>query len=701
MKKLVTIFICLLALLGLNAVTVNAQFINVSPVPGSKYHMPQTGLILRVAKPINETTIHNPALIEINGSMSGLHEWTARLSEGRTLLIRPLSAFDWGETVQVTVHTGLKTTDGGALQGTTFSFEIMNELTAEQKELLEADDDDEPHITRGSSAYDNLRQGCSTDSLPTYQVTINNNPTPGQIFHNNQSDDKKDTNSFPTIIENDGTVVWTCDKGISGHDFKINYNGYLTYFDYPADGWIVMDSNFNSIDTIQCGNGYESETNGHDIVMYPDGHTFVIAYNPQTVDMSQIVPGGKTNALVKGLIVQELDADKNVIFQWRSWDHFLITDINPTEDLTAGIIDLVHGNAVERDVDGNLLLSCRNMSEITKINLQTGDFVWRMGGQNNQFTFVNDNIPQHFNYQHDIRRLPNGNVTLFNNGVSLPVQRSSAKEYQLDEVNKVATLIWYYEHPMVDGANVFGSGSGSVQRLRNGNTLISWGKTINSTPNIPNYTEVDTAENIVWEFKFNDSLQRGYRVHRYTWQPCAVIAPEGIAVKNIKESSAKFEWNAVHNAVSYDLQFREVGKKKWKTKNATDTKKKINKLNPATGYEFQLRAICANGYTSDWTPLDTFITASQRVEASATPVAVLLYPSLVSDIVNVNITAASEKQMTLMVFNLSGQQVMSREINVFSGSSDITLDVSGLPAGYYIAQVQTQQQLLTQKFIKQ
>ena len=42
--------------------------------------------------------------------------------------------------------------------------------------------------------------------------------------------------------------------------------------------------------------------------------------------MSQITPGGSPDAVVTGLVVQELDASKNVIFQWRTWDYLPITD---------------------------------------------------------------------------------------------------------------------------------------------------------------------------------------------------------------------------------------------------------------------------------------------------------------------------------------------------------------------------------------
>ncbi len=133
----------------------------------------------------------------------------------------------------------------------------------------------------------------------------------------------------------------------------------------------------------------------------------------QHIDMSLIVPGGNPNAIVIGLIIQEIDENKNVVFQWRSWDHFNIIDAIYI-DLTLPIVDYVHGNALELDNDGNILLSSRHLNEITKIDRVTGEMIWRMGGVHNQFTIVNDTIP--FHYQHDIRRIANGNITLYDNG---------------------------------------------------------------------------------------------------------------------------------------------------------------------------------------------------------------------------------------------------------------------------------------------
>ena len=73
-------------------------------------------------------------------------------------------------------------------------------------------------------------------------------------------------------------------------------------------------------------------------------------------------------------------------------------------------------------------------------NRNTGAIIWRLGGKNNQFSFINDTIG--FSHQHAIRRLENGNISLFDNGNYHSPPFSRAIEYSLNENNKTATLVW-------------------------------------------------------------------------------------------------------------------------------------------------------------------------------------------------------------------------------------------------------------------
>src|SRR6185369_15660169 len=98
-----------------------------------------------------------------------------------------------------------------------------------------------------------------------------------------------------------------------------------------------------------------------------------------------------------------ISASGEVLFNWSPFDH-LAVDLQGVDgpDRTATPINWTHGNALDLDTDGNLLLSFRNTSEIIKIDTRTGAVVWRMGGSHNQFTFVDVTLPA-FARQHGVR----------------------------------------------------------------------------------------------------------------------------------------------------------------------------------------------------------------------------------------------------------------------------------------------------------
>lgn len=224
-----------------------------------------------------------------------------------------------------------------------------------------------------------------------------------------------------------------------------------------------------------------------------------------------IVPGGNPAARVAASITQELDRSKNIVFQWRSWDSFSITDATH-ENLTAATIDYAHANSIDVDTDGNLLLSSRNMDEITKISRLTGRIMWRFGGRNNEFTFINDTL--RFSHQHAVRRIQNGHITLFDNGNFHTPQFSRAAEYDINEETRTATLVWQYRN----NPDVFATALGYVERLDNGNTLIGWGAAN------PSVTEVRADGSKALELTLPNGVY-SYRAFRFPWTSTPTTAP--------------------------------------------------------------------------------------------------------------------------------------------------------------------------------
>lgn len=309
------------------------------------------------------------------------------------------------------------------------------------------------------------------------------------------------------------------ENGYIGYHFKSEPNGNLSYLTRKLDGTIsLVDTNFNILrsykDTFSLYNRIKYYAH-YDLL--PNGNTQLVLYNFQYVDMSKYFAQGEPNGAVLQALIQELDKDNNVVFQWKSLDYF---PVNLTQDPLAPNIDYFHPNSMVMDNDGNLLISARDLNSIIKINRNSGEVMWNLGGKKNDFTFINENetnAPNYFSYQHDIRILPNGNITIFDNGRQHNPQYSRAVEYQLDEVNKTCKKVWEYRHE----PDFFADQHGSTQRMPNGNTLIAWGTY--SMDGNTSVTEVRPDNTIALEFKYPTGLESQF-IYKYPWPVCPLIA---------------------------------------------------------------------------------------------------------------------------------------------------------------------------------
>ena len=447
-----------------------SAFQYISPLPGSTFVSRETNIIIRPGDPIDRNSISDGD-IQVMGETSGRHAGDLILSDDtQTLVFAPTSGFTDGEKVTVTLAGGIRFLNKVPVPGIRFSFTITTTPREVQARRVSTID---PGVDAGQFLTWQPQLGSFLDSLPQdfppISVSVSDNPFPGYIFLSNIAfDPTVTTTPYLMVLDNGAHPVFYRRLGGFALDTKVQPNGLITYYDTSVNCFVEADTSFDDSVLFRCGNGYV--TDAHELRVLQNGHALLLGQDYETVRMDTIVPGGHPRALVIGAVIQELDRAGNVVFQWRSWDHYNITDATH-EDLTDTVIDYVHANALEADNDGNILLSSRHMDEITKIDRQTGDIIWRLGGKHNEFTFVGDTIG--FSHQHAIRRLSNGDITLFDNGNFHNPPFSRAVEYRLDEVNRTATLIWQYRnHP-----DIYSVAMGYVQRLDSNNTLIGWGGT--------------------------------------------------------------------------------------------------------------------------------------------------------------------------------------------------------------------------------
>ncbi|MBX3044371.1 MAG: aryl-sulfate sulfotransferase [Candidatus Kapabacteria bacterium] len=346
------------------------------------------------------------------------------------------------------------------------------------------------------------------DNFPPFDILTLDKPAPGIMMFATRG---AGYGSYILITDSAANVLNYRPVTSVTSNFSVQPNGLITfnsvqqgYFKaYSEARFYIADTSLTVIDSIVSGNGFIPAPHVSEIL--PNGHYVYSSFEAHHINMSKVVENGNPNAIVAGAILVEMDIDKNVVFQWRSWDFINIEDTYQPIDDFLNIITLYSNfNSVAIDSDGNYLICNRLLSEITKVNRTTGEIIWRLGGKHNEFTFINENennAPIYFSMQHDIRILPNGNITLFDNGDQHDPPYSRAVEYEIDDVNKTATLVWEY----VPDVRVFATANASTQRLPNGNTIIGWGNTT-SNPEKLDITEVNKDSKVEFEMRLPKTI---------------------------------------------------------------------------------------------------------------------------------------------------------------------------------------------------
>ncbi|MHC4473926.1 MAG: arylsulfotransferase family protein, partial [Planctomycetota bacterium] len=146
-------------------------------------------------------------------------------------------------------------------------------------------------------------------------------------------------------------------------------------------------------------------------------------------------------------------------------------------------VEMFDGSLADRSplfAKGNFLISMRNINAIAILDGSTREFLWVWG-------------PTNLTMQHQPTLLENGHVLIFNNGS----RRSSVLEF--DPVSD--RVVWRY----APDEGFFSKTRGSVQRLPNGNTLV--------TESDRGYVfELTPGTEIVWRFANPDVTEAGKRM---------------------------------------------------------------------------------------------------------------------------------------------------------------------------------------------
>jgi len=232
----------------------------------------------------------------------------------------------------------------------------------------------------------------------------------------------------------------------------------------------------------------------HDLVLEPNGDALMLGRESEQADLTAY--GGSATATLLGNIFVRVSPDGGVQLSSSFFADFDPGDVAPQIRLTGTNVDAVHANAIGVTADGNDLVSARNLSQVRKLDAQTGKVIWKLGGARSDFAFTGDPLGG-FTLQHFAREVGPDDILMFDDGNGHTPQHSRAVEYQLhfdaQGAPTTAEMIWQYTPPPdANGVPVFAAAMGSAQRLPDGHTLICYGTQ-------SRIDEVDAQGTLVWQ----------------------------------------------------------------------------------------------------------------------------------------------------------------------------------------------------------
>ena len=322
--------------------------------------------------------------------------------------------------------------------------------------------------------------------------------------------DKSPSVSWQTILDGNGSLIYSR-ADVTCADFKQHEDGR---FSFCRDGRIyLMNRSLQICDSFVSVNGV-SEYH-HDFKILPNGHYLLVGVRADTADLSSLYmfrrksAAGSRHAIVKYDVIQELDEKKNVVFQWDAESEFSVNNALPLYLVDTLNISMPHINSVATDASGNIIASCRFYNQIIKIDRSTGHLLWRLGGTQNQFTFLNG--ARQFLGQHDAHYLANGNLLFYDNGYDFDSLKrgAAAVEFRIDEFRKCVELMWMntFADTLTSG------GGGNACRLSGNRTLMCFGVIQDHLPNLL-CAAADEKGQPIFDISYPDTLH-SYRAFGY------------------------------------------------------------------------------------------------------------------------------------------------------------------------------------------
>jgi hypothetical protein len=340
------------------------------------------------------------------------------------------------------------------------------------------------------------------------------------------------------IVDEAGEPVWVHQSPNLIMDFRVQRLGgkpVLTWWEgrhvggFFAGQCVIADERYRVLKRLGRANGLVPEV--HEFLITARDTALISCNNFVQLDLTAY--GGPADGTVIEGVVQEIDiATGDVLFEWHSLDGVAVTE---TLFAAAEVWDYFHINSIDLDPsDGNYVVSARNTSAIYKIDHQSRNVVWRLGGSHSDFR-LGDGAA--FWFQHDARVLPGGLLSLFDDGAEAPndvrEQASRVLVLALDTATMTAEVASSLPNPTGRAVTY---AMGNAQRLAHGGFFVGWGTT-------PQVSELAADGSLLFDATFPDGHVT-YRAYRAQWQGRAPGRPSATAVRNANRSTDVYvSWN--------------------------------------------------------------------------------------------------------------------------------------------------------------
>jgi hypothetical protein len=504
--------------------------VDVSPAPGTGTANPGTQISFRG---IPVTQIQS---VTVRGSRSGSHSGRVYgYFQGDGGSFVPDKPFRAGERVSVSALLG---PPGGERRGS-FSFGIA-----------------EPYPIGALPSFPNPPAPPSSVqsfvSAPTLQPPILNvtapdrDPLAGEVM---LTVGPGPGQAGPAIYSPEGRLVWfqRLPTGVNALNLSVqSYEGQpsLTWWQgsvvSPGLGKgrdIVMDANYQTVASVGAGNGYEADL--HDFQIAPGNVAYITVYNLMRCDLSSV--GGVRNGTLVDTAVQEVDMKTGLVrWEWHSTDHVATSESHAPVPTNATPWDAFHLNSIDREPNGDLLISARSTWTTYLLEHGSGSVVWRLGGTKSSFAM---GPGAEVAWQHDARLQPDGTITLFDDASSPRVHyQSRGVRVRVDVRHHTATLTRTYPHPQNP---LVSDSQGNMQTLSNGNLVIGWGS-------VPSVTELGPDGQLLLDAHLPPGYS-SYRAFRFPWEGHPIAPPQASArLLAGRTSTAVFaSWNGATNVQSW------------------------------------------------------------------------------------------------------------------------------------------------------